>query len=602
GGGGLRFLNDKDAALKQGLEQIKAKNQVTDCLLALDKNGDCWMFGMGKMGQVFLSKTNARTGNSQDWKLPFFMYNQSNFAFDEEGKVWLPLDRQLIRFDPATGKWTAFDYSHLVPEGSTVFSIAKTPDGSWWLGTENGLVQAKPNAIQQFDFQLFTPSALNRSGLNCSHISSLLADPADPNLLWLGTKGGGLNRLDLRTGKFSHFTSKNGLPDDVVYGILADEERRLWLSTNRGLVCFNPATGSMRNYRQADGLQDDEFNTWAFGNSDSYRKNGELMFGGVKGLNMFDPKTISDNPHKPGVLITGLKINNLPVEARDSSGILKQAIEFTERIVLPYSRNNVTLEFAALEFTAPSKNRYRYHLQGAEKAGAHESNDPQAVYLNLQPGTYTFIVYGSNNDGVWSDAPARLQIKILPPWYRHWLAYLAYLLALGGLVFWYVRLRENRLKLQRQLALEQKQAEHDQEMNRLKLEEFAQRLLEKSHLLESLQERVQAEKEVGDAQSNQSADVTNLYKSNLFTHDEWENFRELFERVHPGFMAQIAHRLPQLSPAEIRLVLLTKMGLKTTDAAAMLGISPESVKKTRHRLRKKLYLQDQALEDLLGSF
>jgi signal transduction histidine kinase/DNA-binding response OmpR family regulator len=346
-------------------------------------------------------------------------------------------------------------------------ALAKTPDGRWWLGTSKGLVEARPNAAGGFDFRLWEYKAGNDNSPRNNDVSSLLPDPKDANALWIGTKGGGLARMDIKNGQFRHLTTRNGLPNDVIYAVLPDPENSggcLWLSSNKGLTRYHPESGQIKNFTEADGLQSDEFNTWAYGKTPT----GELMFGGVKGLNVFHPKDIQDNPHLPRAFLTGLKINNHTITPGDSTGLLAQTLEFTEKIRLPFHQNSITLEFAALEYTAPSKNRFRYYLEGAEAEWAHESSEPSAQYLNLSPGDYVFKVMACNNDGVWNPAPASLRITVLPPWYRSWLAYLFYAAAVGGLIWLYMRFRLGQLRLEQKLALEHREAERIRELDEFK--------------------------------------------------------------------------------------------------------------------------------------
>ncbi len=579
-----------------------------------DKEGRPWMLGI-RGEKTVVVRADPLTGASKTWEMPFNYDGPTNFNFDpDDGSIWFVANEKLVRFTPdeGAGQWESHSYHHLPKGRQLPYCLAKTADGSWWVGTDGGIIRVWDFAHSpgQAKSAIFRNDPEQRNSLSNNAITSLLTDPHDRNLLWIGTRGGGLNRLDVRTMQFAHITKRNGLPDNVIYGILAETppsggqgggaKGNLWVSTNRGIARYQPATGAIKSFRRADGLPDDEFNTWAYAKG----QNGDLYFGGINGMCVFNPAALQENPNKPKVFITGLKVNNLTVEAGDSSGILAQSIEFCPKIDLPFSQNNVTLEFAALEFTASSKNRYRYWLEGMEKEGAHEGNEPHASYLNLPPGNFTFIVYGSNNDGLWSEQPARLQIRILPPWHRHPLAYLCYALALGGLLFWYRQLRENQRQLKLSLLMQEKEAGHLQEMNRLKLEEFTQRLLEKSQLIAELQAQQESENanENGNAHEHVTGEtpLEKIHNSQILTRQDWENFRRLFEQVHPGFLAQLSEQFPQLTAAETRLVLLAKLNLSTHQSAAMLGVTSEAVKKTRQRLRKKLEINEVTFEKLLG--
>ena len=169
--------------------------------------------------------------------------------------------------------------------------------------------------------------------------------------------------------------------------------------------------------------------------------------------------------------MTGLSINNKSIHVNDSLGVLKEAIEFTEDIKLPFSQNNLTLTFAALEFTTPGKNKFNYYLEGAEEDWGHQSTDNKAKYLNIAPGTYIFKVKAANGDGVWSKEVRTLKITILPPWYRTTLAYIFYVLLIAFGIWWYLRFQRKRLELQHRLALESKESERLKE-----LEAFRSRL------------------------------------------------------------------------------------------------------------------------------
>ncbi|MBK8567909.1 MAG: hypothetical protein IPN76_32460 [Saprospiraceae bacterium] len=613
-------LNSKPDPLLEAIQRMLDRESLSSFMINHDAAGNYWMviYQTG-LKHHFVVKADKLTGQVKRWKSPMASDAAYFSTFDEMGRYWYTTGGRLACFDPNLPetandeqRWAFFDFGALGTADDQIIGMAKTADGSWWMASMKGLIRAKPNRSEagkpRFDFQMLTTKANVENSPRSNNVACLLTDPKDANLLWIGSKGGGLSRLDTRTGHFKHLTTRNGLPNDVIYGILPDDEGRLWLSSNRGLIRYNPVTGEIKTFRQADGLQSDEFNSHAY----SKTLSGELMFGGVNGLNVFDPKDLVDNKAKPKVLLTGLRINNLPVSVRDGDGILKESIEFCKEIVLPFSKHNITFEFAALEFTAPTKNKFRYYLKGAEKEWEQEGSEPHATYLNLPPGDYTFIVNGSNNDGVWSDEPVRLRITILAPWYRTWLAYLAYLLVLGGLAYWLVRDWMKKRDLRQTLELKEKEALHVGEMNQLKLDEFTQRILEKSQLIAELEGRLESEREVENEMEQENEpepaightakpdDLHKLYKSQILTAKDWESFKTLFDRVHPGYMPQVMHRYPQLTPAESRLVMLTKMGLNTAEIAAMIGVSSETVKKTRQRLRKKLEPSNANLDDLVA--
>lgn len=381
----------------------------------------------------------------------------------KEGKILLAGPHVLVIYDPENRETKRHDFSGIINNEYICYSVAETGNGHYWIGTNRGLCHASP-VEKGLAFELIEVIQGNTTGLLSNDVASLLPDPNDEAILWIGTKGGGLHRLDTRTMTFQHLTTRNGLPNDVVYGILPDDEGNLWMSSNKGIIRYTPATGAIRNFTEADGMQSDEFNTHAYAKG----PNGELLFGGINGLNVFHPDDLRDNPVVPNVLITGLTINNNAVTVGDSSGLLSNTIEYTKEITLPFSDNNITLDFVALEFSAPLKNRFRYYLDGLEKPWIHENTDNRASYFNLAPGAYTFKIKGANGDGIWNETPTELKINILPPWYQTPIAYAIYML-LAGLGIWQLlKFRENRLRLKHEVEMEQKEAARLLELDHFK--------------------------------------------------------------------------------------------------------------------------------------
>jgi signal transduction histidine kinase/CheY-like chemotaxis protein/ligand-binding sensor domain-containing protein len=395
--------------------------------ITTDKKGVRWLYISSINDKSSLVRI-AEDGTTRAFSLPHQPKGRGNITSDNtDGSIWLAFPWELLHFDPVANTWQTYSFQHLLPYELEVFCLQKMQNGTIWIGTQGGLLESIPDGKGGINFRLLKNELNNPHSIGHNAVSSLLTDPSDPGVLWVGTKGGGLNRLDTRTRRFSHLTQKNGLPNDVIYGILPDTSGNLWMSSNKGIIRYTPKTGSIRNFTVDDGLQSDEFNTWAYASGPA----GTLMFGGINGLNVFSPARFADNPNIPKVYLTGLKINNKAIAAGDSTGILIQAIEFSKKISLKYNQQNITFEFAALEFTASAKNRFKWILEGAEKEWHSGSTDRSATYLNLSPGNYTFKVMASNGDGVWNPVPAILVIHISPPWWNSWLAWFFYIAAAG---------------------------------------------------------------------------------------------------------------------------------------------------------------------------
>lgn len=398
---------------------------------------------------------------------------------DSKGNIIIPgLGGIIFRVNSLTLKVDSFNLNTdparpIVPKAICT-ALYEDSEGIFWIGTQDGFARIAfsniGNPVPQIKW--YYNNSNNRNSLNYDHVSCFMNDPKEPaTYLWICTKGGGLNRFNKKTGDFLHLTTKEGLPDDVVYGILSDDAGNIWGSTNRGVFCLLAAKQTntspqwvFRNFTKAYGLQDDEFNTTAY----MKLPNGNLAFGGVNGLNIFDPKQILSRGFTPNVFITDIMVNNTPVVPGDKTGVLKSNIEETTEITLNHLQDILTLEFASLDFTAPNQNRYRYQLVGADKDWVESGERRTATYLHLPPGSYTFNVQGSNSQGIWSDKLASLRIIVLPPWWRSWWAYLCYAVLLAFGIRTYFKFSVNRAKLKSQLSFEQREAKRIKEIDSLK--------------------------------------------------------------------------------------------------------------------------------------
>lgn len=311
-----------------------------------------------------------------------------------------------------------------------------------WIGTQGGGLNKFDRRTETFTHYRADPNLPN--SLNNDYILCLYADHA--GVLWLGTWGGGLNKFDRDKGVLAYYTSSEGLPNNEIYGILEDDDGHFWISTNRGLSRFTPATAVFKNYSVEDGLQSNEFNGGAFFKS----KSGEMFFGGIHGFNAFYPQNIRDNPHVPPVAITGFLKFNKAVR-------LAPAITATRQLQLSYKDYVFSFEFAALDFTAPMKNQYAYKMEGLDRDWIYtEAKKRFATYTTLAHGAYTFRVKGSNNDGLWNESGTSIAITIHPPaWKTWWFQTLSALLAVGLIYFGYrQRVKHVRMKAELKTAHE----------------------------------------------------------------------------------------------------------------------------------------------------
>ena len=339
---------------------------------------------------------------------------------DHAGNLWIGTEEPgtLSQLDPATRTFTVYQYDPANPNGLPntygIRAILEDRAGILWLGTYSGLVRLdrEHGTFTQYRHDPEDPDSLSND-----FVWSLYEAP--DGTFWVGTQGG-LNRLDRATGKFTAYTIEDGLPNDGIAAILGDEAGNLWLATmGGGLSRFDPRTQTFRNYDESDGLQGMHFIPGA-----AYRSpDGELFFGGAEGLNRFYPANIRKNPHVPPIVLTTFRKFDRVVDL-DLSDI--------HEITLSYQDNFFSFEFAALDYADPAKNRYAYILEGFDRDWVYCGTRNYAAYTNVPPGTYTFRVKGSNNDGVWNEEGLAIRVIITPPfWETWWFRTVAALVVLG---------------------------------------------------------------------------------------------------------------------------------------------------------------------------
>jgi signal transduction histidine kinase/ligand-binding sensor domain-containing protein len=232
-------------------------------------------------------------------------------------------------------------------------------------------------------------------------------------ILWMATEKG-LIAYDEATKKYQVFEESAGLANSCIYGILAESDSSLWVSTNKGLSNVRVLYGrdavskaQFTNYTSKDGLQSDEFNTGAYYQG----KDGTLFFGGIAGINWFRPDAIKPNPYKAIPAIAAIFINDR-LTAQDTAA-------YARAMVLPFDRNTISFSLRALEFTNQEQNQFAYKLEGLDKDWVYTAND-KVRYSGVPPGAYTFLLKAANNDHTWNEEPLRLSIIIHPPYWQTW--------------------------------------------------------------------------------------------------------------------------------------------------------------------------------------
>jgi len=391
---------------------------------------------------------------------------------DKEGFIWVGTGLGgVCRFDKNTNTFNCYNYNPSEPQNEKnpsaveVTAICEDAKGFLWFGTSTGGLNKFDKKNQTFTHFRHHPD--QPDGIGSNRIVTIYAD--SKNNLWVGTFGNGLNLYDRQSDSFIHFTEDDGLAGNTVVAIVEDSDNNLWISTNNGISKFDPAEKLFRNFNTNDGLQGKEFNA----NSVYYDENNNLIyFGGVNGLNIFNPDMITDNLVKPEIVITDFRLFNKSITPGANS-VLDQSIQFTDQINLSYDQNVIAFEFSALHFINPVKNSYAYKMEGFDSEWINSGSKRFAEYTNLDPGNYVFKVKGANSDGIWNETGTSISIIIDPPFWRTWWAYVIYIVLIIGGFLSIRRYELNRIGLKNQLKLKELESKKHQEIDELKSKFFA---------------------------------------------------------------------------------------------------------------------------------
>ncbi|MBN2708985.1 MAG: hypothetical protein JXR46_08070 [Calditrichaceae bacterium] len=347
-------------------------------------------------------------------------------CMDGWGELWIATyNNGLIRYSINNA-----DYSHFMTDpadtttlsGNYLLSVYVDSQNDIWVGIWGGGLcryHRDKDTFTRYAHNPVDPGSLGDNIVHCIYETV----KAEKRILWVGTSGGLSSAEITESGllEFEHISQKDGLPSNIIYGILEDRSGNLWLSTNMGLCCYNPERKTFTNYDIKDGLQSNEFNTGAC----LAAGDGQFYFGGINGYTNFFPDQIEKSAFVPNIRLTSFRVFDQPVSFNKSLNML-------EKINLDYEQNFFSFEFTSMDFALPEKNKYAYMLEGFDKSWVYSGARRYASYTNLDPGEYVFKVKGTNSDGVWNEKGAEIKIIITPPyWQTWWFRFLLFISAIG---------------------------------------------------------------------------------------------------------------------------------------------------------------------------
>jgi ligand-binding sensor domain-containing protein/signal transduction histidine kinase len=418
-GGGLNLLNPKNGTVKTWRHKPDDPTSLNDDNVVAVEHGE--------PGRVWVG---TRTGLS--WLVPatagfnpVFLgtdlkeNNIQKLLLDRKAVLWVLTQGGLHRRDPGSGKIQTF--RHKPNDKNSLgenFCLAALEDshGTLWIGTENGLDRLDQKTGQ---FTHFRHDENDPRSVIHNRIHYLLED--SKGQIWVGTAGGLTRMINEKDGKqsFQFYPTKIDGSADSIGGILEDKSGHIWISSTSGISRLTPDTGRFKHYTAKDGLLNGSYFVGS-----AYRSNeGTLFFGGMSGLTSFNPSNIQDNPFQPALEFTDFLIFNRSTRTaeREAKSDMHGRLTRPDEVNLNYRDSVFSLEFSALHFADPQRNRYKYMLEGFDKAWVEtDASKRFATYTNLDPGRYVFRVKGSNKDGVWNDTGIAMSIQISPPYWKTW--------------------------------------------------------------------------------------------------------------------------------------------------------------------------------------
>ena len=458
-------------------------------------DGDIWV-GTRKGGlYTFDSNLHSKMSNQ------YFHSNIYAIAEDNQGEMWVGTRGNGLKIGDSWYRNEVSDPASL--SENNVFSLFRDRKDRMWIGTfGGGLELAEPTTDGKYKFRHFLQQKFGlrmvrvieeddngmiwvgtSEGVCIFHPDSLIADSDDYHLfnytngtfcsneirciyrdtkgrMWVGTSGSGLNLCEpednYRSLKYEHYGTSEGLVNDVIQSILADNNGNLWVATEYGISKFNPTNHSFENYF---------FSSYTLGNVYSENSacvgvDGKLLFGTNYGLLVIDPDKIQDSETFSPVVFTDLHVNGTQINPTMEDSPLKQSLAYSDEITLKYFQNSFLIDFSTFDYSDSGRTKYMYWLENYDKGWSTPSPLNFASFKYLNPGTYVLHVKSCNGAGVWNESETTLKIVIVPPfWKTNW-AMLGYVLLLIVTLYFTFRIVRNFNSLRNRINVEKQLTEY----------------------------------------------------------------------------------------------------------------------------------------------
>ena len=471
-GDGKIWIGTEDASLNLfdpqtgTFEQVPVGNSDRELsyrnIHGLAKQGDSLWVGTFTGGVNIINTKTGIISNITSATSGAGLNNDDIFSIlkDSKKRMWLGTPGGLFLFEKGASKFRKIEAF----KNYFVYALMEDHAGNIWAGTYNdGLFHYIPETEELTQFE---PDPEKLGSLPHQTVLDVFEDSR--NTIWVATTGGGFAKFNAADQTFTTYSLSNGLPASSYYKILEDNNGILWITSNKGLLQFDPITASTRLYDEKSGLIPSPFNY----RSGYKAEDGTLYFGSQGGLISFHPDKIEGSKFEPELVFTGIQLFNEEIPINPEEGILTKSITYTDKISLKHDQNSLTFEVASLGFTNSQSWNLSYRMEGLEDEWRQMPDSHAISYSYLPPGNYTLHVRSPKNQSHDDYEEAQLEIEILPPFYLTPLAYAIYVLLTVVVAYWLINLYKNRVNNRHLVQINLLEAEKEKELYEAKIEFF----------------------------------------------------------------------------------------------------------------------------------
>jgi signal transduction histidine kinase/ligand-binding sensor domain-containing protein/DNA-binding response OmpR family regulator len=462
-GGGITVFDKKNNIYKYINKENTGQLSDNNIKSLIVLNDELWIGTFNKGVKVYNLKTESFNTSTLTSELKNYINNVGVYAIkqDKNQNIWFgTFGKGLIKYNLKSKEFKVFEFSNDSKKSlssNLIRTITLDSKNNIWVATEKGLNRVnKSEEIATYFYDA-----------TLQHGDDILSVFEDVDMtIWVGTKTKGLFKLENSRFISVDLSVKSNIVSSV-HSIEQDDQNKLWISTNQGIIKYNIQNNNSIFYNQKDGLISNEFND----NASLKVGESQFYFGSPFGVTYFNSNTLTTNKYAPQVILTDFSIKNNPVKINDENTVLTKTLPYTKSISLKHNQGNFSISFAMPNYINSNNNSYKYRLKGLEKEWNLTSSNT-ASYTIQNSGNYIFEVTGANSDGIWNNKITELKLEITPAPWRTWWAYLIYSILISGALFFLIDIFKSKTKLKHALELEHLETERTKEINKSKLEFF----------------------------------------------------------------------------------------------------------------------------------